>query len=809
MFQEMVEGFVTALSSGLATRAGEGAAAAASAAWSSLMGLVRRRLGGDPDTSHALVAFEQAPQDRDARTALVMALLQVAAEDPAFAEQFRDGWQRARIEIHAETGGVASQFSGSVAGLTQVGRDVTYNYLSLPAEPAMPQQIPAFAGSFFNRGTELAALQRHLARGQPTGVTMVLVIGMPGAGKRALTSYGVTPLRDRFPGGQIHIDFATLSGRSGGAAVSEATVTALRAVGVDDRFVPASLADQVALFRSRTAGRGPMLIVADGVTDPAQVRALVPTAAGSAVVVTTEYQLADLVKEGAKVIEVKALPTRDAVALLAEMCSDDRVADDPAAAEEIVRQCGGLAEALRVAGARLALDRSLTVADLAEELADEAGRLDALSLPGWAATRVAGGVPAAFAVSYSRLPTEAQQLYRTLGAVELDECTKDLAAAVTGMDLTEAASALETLARASLLERSGRGRYRMHPLVRLHAARQAAVEDPDARGTVLRRAIGAYLPFTSWADRAIMGGDRLRVGQFNPLTSGTPNPFTGAKPRMVGLAALEAERANLLAVIRAASEAGMDEPVWQLSLALTALYLNHRHHADWIEATRLATQSARARGRNDVVARLCSLVSRAYQDLGDLTAARSQIEAALDAVTHVDNLELVASVWEMYGRYLEYIDRVEAETAYRKALALNIQAEQWRGAALVRYFLGGCLDTMGRRDEAVAFLSEAYDWLRDRDERMAARCRYSLGLARQHDGDLAQASRELHAAAEYFAVEELWHYEVPAREALADLAGQLGDRDGERRELQRALDVEQRAGGPRAERLRQRLDRLR
>jgi hypothetical protein len=92
---------------------------------------------------------------------------------------------------------------------------------------------------------------------------------------------------------------------------------------------------------------------------------------------------------------------------------------------------------------------------------------------------------------------------------------------------------------------------------------------------------------------------------------------------------------------------------------------------------------------------------------------------------------------------------------------------------------------------------------------MAARCRYSLGLARLHDGDLAQASRDLRAAADYFAGQGLWHYEVPAREALADLAERLGDRDGERREVDRALEVEQAAGGLRVERLRGRLDRLR
>lgn len=804
---EMVQGFVSTLSSGLATRAGEGAAAAAAGAWMSLMKAVRRRLGADPGASDALAAVEQAPQDQDAQVALRKAMLRVLTEDSEFADQFRTLWPQAQVEIRAESGGTASQFTGSGPGSMQAGRDMTINYKPLPDE-SPPWQVPAFLGPFRNRTTELATFQRCLMGDGSAGVTMVMLVGLPGAGKRALTSRGAAPLRDRFPGGHVHIDFATLSGRSGGAAVSEATVTTLRAIGVDEHFVPTTLAEQTELLRSRTASRPAMLMVLDGVTDLAQVLPLVPNAPGSAVVVTTEYRLDGLVKEGARVIEVKTLPTADAVALLADMCGDDRVAAEPAAAEAVVRLCGALAAALRVAGSRLALNTSMTVAELADELADEAARVKTLSLPGWPATGVASTVAAAFASSYGRLSPDAQQLYRGLGAVDLVECTADLAAAVTGTAGPAARAALETLANASLLERTAPGRYQMHPLVRLHAARQAAVEDPDARTAMLGRVVASCLSFTAWANRAVMGDDRLPVGQFDPLAAGQPDPFPAVKRRHVALAALEADRANLLAVVRTAADARMDEPVWQLALALTALYLNHRHHADWIETTRLAVQAARRQGRYDVVARLCSVLSRAYQDLGDLPAARAEIEAALEALTHVDHPQLVASVWEMYGRYLEHVDRAKAEAAYRKALALNIEAGQLRGAALVRYFLGGCLYAAGRRDEAMSLLTEAYDWLRDRDERMATRCRYSLGLVRLHDGDLPRAGRDLHSAAEFFAVEGLWHYEIPVREDLADLAKQLGDRDSERRHLQRALDIERAVGGPRVDRLRRRLEGL-
>lgn len=211
MLSEMVEGFVAALSGGLATRAGEGAATAASQAWSSLMQTVRRRLGRDPNASDALELVERAPQDQDARVALRDALLRVITEDPEFAQQFQNLWQRVQVHIHAEGDGVASQLTGSGGELVQAGRDVTINYRPLPDERAtVPWQVQPFVGVFFNREDELAAFQRHLTDARVTGVTMVMLIGLPGSGRRALTSRVVALLGDRFPGGHVHINFAAL-----------------------------------------------------------------------------------------------------------------------------------------------------------------------------------------------------------------------------------------------------------------------------------------------------------------------------------------------------------------------------------------------------------------------------------------------------------------------------------------------------------------------------------------------------------------------------------------------------------------------
>jgi tetratricopeptide (TPR) repeat protein len=785
MVPEMLEAFVAALGGGLATRAGEGAAAAASQAWSALVRTVRGRLGGD---SRALAEVERGTAGEATRAALLESLRRAVEEDPGLAALMTSWWQ-------------GLQITGSGNSVVQGGRDVTVNYLPLPAgPPPVPREVPPFIGTFVNRTAELEALGRRLVADRSAGAAMVMLVGLPGMGKSALAQRWVGLQGDRFPGGHLHIDYATLSGRSGGAAVSTAMAKALRSLGVPPGVLPGepgALADE---FRSRTAGREPMLVVLENVTDYAQVASFVPAAAGSAVVLTGEYELREVVRKGAaRVIKMSPLPEAEAVALLTDLCGDDRVGDEPEAARAVVRWCGALPEALRVAGARLATEPWLTAGKLADELADEATRLEALSLPGWAGTGVDDSVAAAFAVSYGRLPAEAQALYRALGAARLGDCTAELAAAITAIPGTRA---LRVLADASLVTQYRQGRYRMHTLVRLHAAQVGAVDGP----AVLARLTEHYLVFTAWADKAIMG-DRLDVGGFDP--SGRPDPFGPERPdrRREALDALEAERENLLVVVRAAAEAGMDEAVWQLALALPALYLNHRHLADWIETGQLGAQAAQRQARHDVVARIRSMTSRPYQDRDDLPAALTEVEAALEAVRKVGGKPaLVASVHEMHGRILQRRGRpAEAEAAYRTALALNVEAGEGRGEALVRYFLGDCLLAAGRREEGLALLAEAGAWLADRDVRMAARCRYSLGRARLEDGDLLPAGRDLRAAADTFAGLHLWHYEVPAREALADLAKQLDDREGERRELSRALAVEEGAGGRRSAALRERL----
>jgi hypothetical protein len=96
---------------------------------------------------------------------------------------------------------------------------------------------------------------------------------------------------------------------------------------------------------------------------------------GCLVLVTSRRQLAGLAAaEGAALITLDYLPDVEAMQLLEARLGIGRIAAEPDAAGDLVARCAGLPLALAVAAAR----PRFALAAVAAELADTAGRLDAL-----------------------------------------------------------------------------------------------------------------------------------------------------------------------------------------------------------------------------------------------------------------------------------------------------------------------------------------------------------------------------------------------------------------------------------------------
>ncbi|GAA3172106.1 tetratricopeptide repeat protein [Streptomyces ramulosus] len=699
---------------------------------------------------------------------------------------------------HGVSGGnVSNGVSGNVQG-TVIQAGVIEGIWQAPPPPRAPtpRQVPPELAQFVDREPVLEAIDSWT--GDLHGAPRVAVLsGMAGVGKSTTARRWAHRDETRFPGGAFYVDFAELR-REAGGDISAGVSQCLRALGVEDQYLPRSLGELSAMFRSRTAGER-VLLVLDDVTEPAQVRALIPGAPGSVVLATSQGRLGELMMDGAQLMPLEPLTPHHGLQLLRRLCGEARIAPDDEDARRIVEYCGGLPVALHVAAARLATHPRLTTTALATELADEHRRLQALRI-GKERT-----VSAVFSIAYDGLPTEEARLYRLLGLHPGRSWDATSAAALTGTTPAEAQEHLDSLEHASLVTVAPDGRYSFHDLVRLHAREQTTHTDPGAERTeAVRRVVDHLLARAAQADLSVMA-TRMRIGTYVERLDGTE----GAPPfedRQQALDWLDAWRSDLLAAQRTAADHGWHRPVWELAEALTALYLNRRYLHDWVRSGELGAAHAAADGNPAAEARLRALLSRPLMDRDEPERARGELETAIAKADASGHTLLRASVREFYGRYWDRCDPARAIATYEEAMVFYRAAGDARGIAIGRYFMGCAEDAAGRTQQALGTLRDAYDrFMTLDDRRMGARALAAIGSAQHRLGRSDEAVAALEEAVGMLRERGALHYEAPAREMLAAIAEERGDRELWRRHLTAALAIYEAGGGPRAEELRRRL----
>ena len=670
---------------------------------------------------------------------------------------------------------VSNDFSGANDGTVVQGRDITIYQGSTifpGGAPMIPRQLPARLPHFVDRVDLLK--RKNLLVPDPSGPTRVVVLwGMTGMGtSRAASEMAALRPPDAFVA-ELYVDLGAMTATEGLRAC-------VRSFGVREELIPDSLPELTNLFRSCTAG-GPVLVVLDGVIEPAQVYPFMPTGSGSVLLVTSHDKLIEVITRlGAERLEVAALNAKYGRDLLANVCGDARFAAEPEATTELVELCGGLPVALETAAARLLDQRSLRVAKLVADIR----------------ARGIESVSALFSVVYQDLSEPNGQLYRRLSMLPVVDFGERLAEEATGVR-----GSLDRLAAVNLLAEPVDGRFRFHSLVLRHAEEQAlAGESATEREGVVLRSIQYYLRRTALADQKILGPGRLR---FTPSPEPLDDPWDGLEPYDW----LDAERINLLATVRAAEEHGWHDEAWQLAESLTALYLGKRYLADWIESSEVGAAAAGQVGNLRVEARLRSFMSRALLDLGQVDRARRQLDESLPLAQESGDVRLLASVWELVGRFRDAVgDPAGAVSAYQQAIAEFGKEDDRRGIAFVTMFLGLALLAQERLGEAESTLRQAIELCQAvGDSRMAARSRTGLGIVHMRQNRLDEAQAELVAALETLIEGGHLNYIAQTREALADLASLRGD-DAERRaHLRAALEIQEQFGGPEVDRLRAKL----
>lgn len=162
-----------------------------------------------------------------------------------------------------------------------------------PPPTAVPAELPPPTAGFSGRTAELASLRALLEHGHDGSMPIAAISGPGGMGKSALAARAAWEAAAAFPDGQLYAD---LRGSAPGVAPVRPLETLgrfLRSLGMNAADVPSEVEEAVNRYRSLTSGRR-VLVVLDNAADAAQVRPLLPSGSGCAVIVTGRRVLATL-----------------------------------------------------------------------------------------------------------------------------------------------------------------------------------------------------------------------------------------------------------------------------------------------------------------------------------------------------------------------------------------------------------------------------------------------------------------------------------------------------------------------------------
>jgi DNA-binding CsgD family transcriptional regulator len=437
---------------------------------------------------------------------------------------------------------------------------------ALDGAPPRARLLPPDTTDFTGRLTELAALTDPASFPAHTAALFV-VTGAGGTGKTALAVRAARLAGDCFPDAHLYAD---LGGHTGTPApVPDVLRRFLRALGTAGPL-PADECELVGMFRTALAGQRALVLLDDAV-DEAQVRPLLPTGTDALAIVTSRNWLGGLA--GAQPLRLGPMSDAEAAAMLARALGARWTGREDV--DELLALCGHLPLAIRIVAARLLSRPQMNVEDLCDLLRDERRRLKRLT----AGDVTVHGVLAA---SYEALAAGDQKVFRRLALLRGTDFCPAAAARVAGITKEEAQEALDRMADHSAVRlESEPGRYSLHELSRLFAADRLAADEDGAE------AVGeCEAEHLRW----LLAGVQAAADLVDPHRIRLPAAETAgaAEPpadREAALAWLDAERANLLALVRHHRRSGEPAVCWTVPDALLGYYRYRGHLREW---TRMA-----------------------------------------------------------------------------------------------------------------------------------------------------------------------------------------------------------------------------
>ncbi|QEV19103.1 tetratricopeptide repeat protein [Streptomyces alboniger] len=410
----------------------------------------------------------------------------------------------------------------------------------------LPRDVSDFTGREERLAAVFTAVESHRA---------VSVDGMAGVGKTALVIHAAHRLAADFPDAQLYVDLHGFTEGRPPLDPDSALRMLLGALDVPSERVPREGVEQLAACWRSELARRRVVVVLDNAADAEQVRPLLPGAGPSVALITSRNRLLDL--DEVPPVSLDVLSARESAELLARASGDpggagSRLARDPESAAEVLRLCGHLPLALRLAAARLRHRPGWTVGILAERLAEGASEFDR-----------------AFAMSVRQLDRAQARLFRMLGLLPGASFDEYVVAALADVPLRTARVMLEDLLDAHLVQQPAAGQYRLHDLVHQHARRAAAEQDSEEeRGRALGRVLDYYVHAAAAADAAM---PFLSSGR-PPAAGRAPAELPRFSDKNAAFAWLVAEYGNLMAAFETAAAVGADAHVCELPRFLRAYF---------------------------------------------------------------------------------------------------------------------------------------------------------------------------------------------------------------------------------------------
>lgn len=606
------------------------------------------------------------PYREGVRAQLMIALDRVGARQEAL-RLYNEGRQRLEDELAIEPG----------PELQRAARALLGNPMG-----AIPAQLPGDNVRFTGRQAQADELCTLVGRGEAVAIS-----GPAGVGKSALALHVAHRVAERFPDGQLYADLHGFTPQAQPVAAVDVLGRFLRALGMAASSIPTDEGEAAAEFRTLTHGRR-LLIVLDNAAGAEQLAPLLPGSTSCGVLITSRRtpQLA-LTHRWLDVLD-----PQEAHALLVRFAGTQRLEQEPEAAADIVRLCGGLPLAMTIIGARLVTSPELPVRTLADRLADERRRLAELAVDDQA-------VRSSFTASYTELGAAEARLFRLLGLLDMSTISVPVASALTGLGESETASLLDRLVDIQLVEACGPGRFRLHDLLRLFARERAMREENTKdRAQAVHRVLHCYVATARRAALSIEPNIGWRI-DFVPDELAHPGEPIETPDEMLAWMLQESE--NLVAAARQA--VASDDPAIGVYLG-ACLSTPLEHRGAWREQLALA-------------------------------------EIILEAAEHTGEPRHHGIGHNAFGWASHALGRpAEGLASFDRALEAWLPIHYDSGVALALHGKGAVLRSLERYDESMAALRQAKAmWEALGYPRYMASCLTGIGLTHQRCGRYAEA----------------------------------------------------------------------